>query len=205
MFTGIVSGLGTVVSCVPRGDGLRLGVSGLPRAWLLEAGESIALSGVCLTVTDFEPGQARFDIGPETLSLTGRDLWQAGAHVNLERALRMGDALGGHIVSGHVDGLAQVQSVTDSATTADREIWVQLPAALQRYVSHKGSIALEGISLTVNECHAGRLRVNLIPHTVAHTTARDWQVGSTLRVEVDRTLRSIVETIESYFAHNKAQ
>ena len=205
VFTGIISATATVCHSAPRGHGLRLTARGIPSDWDMVLGESIALAGVCLTVVDFRPGEADFDIGAETLSITGAGSWSVGSELNLERALRVGDALGGHLVSGHVDGTGTVQSIALDTSTLDRTIWIALPSHIQRYVSHKGSITLDGISLTVNEVHGELLRVNLIPHTVAITTARLWHVGRTVHVEVDRTVRSIVDTIETYFAHNKAQ
>jgi riboflavin synthase len=205
VFTGIISAQGTIEVSAARGAGLRICVQGLPKEWDLVLGESIALSGVCLTVVDFQAGQATFDIGSETLAITGQDGWQAGAHVNLERALRVGDALGGHLVSGHVDGVAEVLRVLQDPVTLDRAVWLALPYPLQRYVGHKGSITLDGISLTVNACTPEGIRVNLIPHTVAQTTAQHWQAGAHVRVEVDRQVRTIVEAVESYLATNKAQ
>jgi riboflavin synthase len=186
MFTGIVTDIGTVAKAEDKGD-LRLTIRcGYDMAGV-DMGASIACSGVCLTVVDKGSGWFAVDVSRETRSRTAADQWQEGARLNLERALRMGDELGGHIVTGHVDGVADVIGVCEEG--ASRRVGLRIPADLARFIVQKGSITLDGVSLTVNdvrdidgETHAS---VNIIPHTAQHTTLGTVAEGRQLNVEID--------------------
>ena len=196
MFTGIVTDVGTVRSAEQRGD-LRLVIgTGFDLAGV-ELGASIACSGVCLTVVDKGDDWFAVDLSGETVSRTAADLWREGSRLNLERSLRMGDELGGHIVTGHVDAVAEVvASHTEGDST---RIEVGLTSALAPMIAPKGSITLDGVSLTVNEVGeaAGRTRftVNIIPHTAQHTTLGELETGGQLNVEVDVLARYLARML----------
>ena len=192
MFTGIIQSVGRVAAAEPRGGDLHLVIEARDLVTRLSAervatGESIAVNGVCLTVLDPQDGHFSADVSRETLTLTTTGQLQVGDPVNLEAALRAGDPLGGHLMSGHVDGIAQVLSVAQDARSLRVE--VQLPEALARFVAPKGSIGLDGVSLTVNAVDGARFGVNLIPHTVAATTFGRLRAGSQLNLEVDQMAR----------------
>lgn len=188
MFTGIVAAVGRVRAVEPQGGDARLVIEtgALPMA-SATAGDSIAVNGVCLTATRVEAAAFAADVSRETLGLTTLGTLGAGAAVNLEPALRAGQALGGHYVSGHVDGVAVVLSRREDARSVRVEL--ELPAGLERYVARKGSICLDGVSLTVNEVSARRFGVNLVPHTVAVTILHDWRAGTRVNCEVDMVAR----------------
>ncbi len=192
MFTGIVQAVGEVVGAQPR-DGdlvLTLDVSelaGKVEAHRLAVGESICVSGVCLTVVRFDNRRFVADVSRETLAVTTLGSLVPGDKVNLEAALRAGDPLGGHLVSGHVDAVASVASLETDARSL--RVTVEVPPELRRFVVPKGSVTLDGVSLTVNQVEEGRLAVNLIPHTVAATTFSAVRVGSRLNLEVDQLAR----------------
>ena len=190
MFTGIVQDLGRVVSRELRGVDARL-VIATKNLDLTAAlvGDSISVQGVCLTVTSLDGASFSADVSHETLSLTTLGELAVGAAVNLEPALRAGDRLGGHLVSGHVDGVAQV-----SATSHDGDslrVRVTVPAELARYISRKGSVTVDGVSLTVNEVEGVTFGVNLIPHTQAVTTLGRLQAGVRVNLEVDPIARYV--------------
>lgn len=194
MFTGIIQAVGSVAGIGPRDGDLRLtlDVSALvPRVDTarLAIGESIAVDGVCLTVTQFDGTHVAADVSAETLGLTTLGSLRRGQRTNLECALRLGDPLGGHIVSGHVDGIAAVVSVASEARSV--RVVVEAPAALARLIAPKGSVALDGVSLTVNEVDGSRFGVNLIPHTLAATTLQDLAPGRMLNLEVDPLARYV--------------
>jgi riboflavin synthase len=184
VFTGIIQDVGEIASATPRGGDLRLEV----RAQLLDLsrhalGDSIAVSGVCLTIVEFGARSFFADLSLETLRLTTAGEWRQGAKVNLEPALRAGDALGGHLVSGHVDGLADIQSRTSDARSEKYQL--RAPPELARYIARKGSVALDGVSLTVNDVDGDRFDVNLIPHTQQVTTLGEWRPGARVNLEID--------------------
>lgn len=190
MFTGIIQAVGAVALHEPRGGDQRLWIA-TPAGWLEDVaiGDSIAVSGVCLTVVSH--GQSRFaaDVSRETLRLTTLGGLPDGATVNLEKSLRLADRLGGHLVSGHVDGLGEVVGVTGDARS---QCWrFRAPEALMRYLAAKGSITINGVSLTVNEVVADTFAVNLIPHTVAHTDFRERRAGDAVNLEVDLVARYV--------------
>jgi riboflavin synthase len=196
MFTGIVTDVGKIRSAEQRGD-LRLVIDTGYDTSTIDLGASIACSGVCLTVVDKGPGgdDSWFAVGVsgETVSRTAADLWREGAELNLERSLRLGDELGGHIVTGHVDAVATVAEVTPEGDSL--RIGIAVPATLAPMIAAKGSIALDGVSLTVNEVSdtgdGAHFTVNIIPHTAQHTTLHDIAAGRQLNVEIDVLARYI--------------
>ncbi|MCR8725295.1 riboflavin synthase [Frigidibacter sp. ROC022] len=194
MFTGIISDIGTVRSVSQKGDlHARIGT-----AWdvsTIEIGASIACDGVCLTVvaTGGTPPEGWFDvdISAETVAKTniGRNLWAPGKRINLERALKVGDELGGHIVSGHVDGVAEVLEIRDEGEST--RVGFRAPEDLARFIAPKGSVALNGTSLTVNEVEGRNFGVNLIPHTKTVTTWGEVKVGDVVNLEIDTLARYV--------------
>lgn len=194
MFTGIVSAVGRVTSAMPAAGGVRLrvGTAGLDFADAV-LGESIAVNGVCLTVIALPGGAFEADVSRETLSCTTG--FPEGARVNLERALRLADRLGGHLVTGHVDGVGEVVAVT--AAGDNRVIRFAAPREFARYIARKGSIAVNGVSLTVNEVSSMEFSVNLIPHTLAQTNLDDLAAGSRVNLEID-TVARYVERLQSF-------
>ena len=200
MFTGIVTDIGTLLSAEFQGKGIRRMRIGC--AYPVEdiaLGASIACAGVCLTVvaTGREAGQGWFEIDAsvETLNLTTLSRWQPGQRMNLERALKIGDELGGHIVTGHVDGVARIVARKDFDGMAHFEI--QAPHDLAKFIAAKGSAALDGTSLTVNEVSGDRFTILLIPHTLAVTTWGDKGGGDPLNIEVDLMARYAARLIEA--------
>jgi riboflavin synthase len=193
MFTGIVTDVGTVRSAEQRGD-LRLQIATGYDTDTIDLGASIACSGVCLTVIDKGYDWFAVDVSAETVSRTAADQWHEGAKLNLERSLRLGDELGGHIVTGHVDAVAEVVGVCPEGDSL--RIGVSVPRSLGPMIAPKGSIALDGVSLTVNEVRdaddgSTHFAVNIIPHTAQQTTLRDLTQGRQLNVEVDVLARYI--------------
>jgi riboflavin synthase len=191
MFTGIVTDIGETVSVAPRGDLRRLRIACGYDAETIAIGASIACAGVCLTVVALARDAARtiFDVdaAAETLAKTTVGAWTQGTRVNLERALKIGDELGGHIVTGHVDGVARIDSRDDFDGMA--RYWISAPAELSRFVAQKGSVALDGVSLTVNDVEGDRFSILLIPHTLAVTTFGGRGAGDALNIEVDMMAR----------------
>ena len=188
MFTGITTDVGTVRSAEQRGDrDLRLTIATGFDTATVDLGASIACSGVCFTVVDKGEGWFAVDVSGETLSRTAQDLWREGARLNLERSLRIGDELGGHIVSGHVDCVAQVVEVAPEGGSV--RLGLRVPAQIAPYLAPKGSITLNGVSLTVNEVSdddgVTHFTVNIIPHTAEHTTFAEIAPGRQLNVEID--------------------
>ena len=186
MFTGIITDIGTVRSVEQRGD-LRLTIATSYDLASVDLGASIACSGACLTVVDKGPDWFAVDISAESVSRTAPGLWREGARLNLERALRVGDELGGHIVTGHVDGLATVASVKHVGGSL--AIVLDAPRTLGPAIAPKGSITLDGVSLTVNSVEdrgeTTRFSVNIIPHTAEHTTLGTLEPGRQLNFEID--------------------
>jgi riboflavin synthase len=190
MFTGIIEGTGTLASIDMRGGDARLAieVGNLPFSDV-RLGESIAVNGVCLTVVDFSATHFEADASNETLSLTTLGGLAPGAVVNLERAMRPTDRLGGHLVSGHVDGIGTVLDIQHDARA---QRWrFAMPPALSRYIAKKGSICVDGVSLTVNEVDDEGFEVALIPHTVAHTAFAQTAVGAGVNLEIDLVARYV--------------
>jgi riboflavin synthase len=192
MFTGIVTDVGEVVSAEQRGD-LRLQVRTGYDLSTIDLGASIACSGVCLTVADKGADWFAVDVSAETVSRTAKEMWREGARLNLERPLRMGDELGGHIVTGHVDSVGEVIGVSPEGDS--NRIDVRVGRSLAPAIAQKGSICLDGVSLTVNDVSdaddGARFSVNIIPHTAHETTLGDIDVGRQLNVEIDVIARYI--------------
>src|SRR5690606_1992243 len=190
MFTGLIEGVGGLAAREPRGGDvrLRIAVGTLPFVGVA-SGESISVNGCCLTVVAFDDAHFEADASNETLALTTLGALPVGAAVNLERAMRPDDRLGGHLVSGHVDGTGRVRSITEDARA---QRWAfDAPAPLLRYVAKKGSICVDGVSLTVNAVDGGGFEVALVPHTVAHTAFAQAKVGDAVNLEVDLVARYV--------------
>ena len=188
MFTGIILGLGRVDAVEARGGDLRLridaGALDLARAAI---GDSISVQGVCLTATRIEGGCFEADVSRETLDKTTLNRLRVGDRVNLEPALRAGDPLGGHLVSGHVDAVGSLVAAREDARSWRMEF--ELPSELARFVAPKGSICLDGVSLTVNDVRGARFDVNIIPHTFTVTSLGERRVGDAVNVEIDLIAR----------------
>ncbi len=194
MFTGIVSGLGRVL-VVPRPSGGRIGIEHAATARRLQVGGSVAVNGACLTVVELEDAAFFAEVVPETLRRTNLGSLEAGAVVNLEPALAAGDALDGHLVQGHVDATAKVLEVHQA--DLGREVVVGLPPAISRLVAEKGSIAIDGTSLTVSDVDhpPDTFRVALIPHTLSATLAGGYQPGTVVNLEVDVVARYVARLV----------
>ena len=193
MFTGIVTDVGIVRSAEQRGD-LRLTIGTGYDLDSVDLGASISCSGVCLTVVDKGEDWFAVDVSAETVARTAAELWREGARLNLERSLRLGDELGGHIVTGHVDAVGQVVGVCPEGDS--QRVGISVPAELAPMIARKGSIALDGVSLTVNDVRdaedgATHFSVNIIPHTGRETTLGEISAGRQLNVEVDVLARYI--------------
>jgi riboflavin synthase len=183
MFTGIVREVGSVVAATGGAGGVRLTISAPRTAPLVEIGGSVSVNGVCLTAESVDGDTLAFHAVPETLSRSTLGTLTSGDGVNLEPALLAGDALGGHIVQGHVDGVGRIQSV--EAEGEGLRVIVEAPADLLRYCVEKGSITVEGVSLTIAELHDDAFGVALIPHTLAETTLAQLEPGRPVNLEVD--------------------
>ena len=199
MFTGIISNVGEVIEMTPSGERNRLRIaSGYP-AGSIDIGASIANSGACLTVVAVEPHGAgstiAYDVGAETLAVTTLGQWRPGTRVNLERALRVGDELGGHMVSGHVDGIAEIVSRRDFDGMAHFRF--RAPKDLAKFIAVKGSVALAGTSLTVNAVEGHTFEVLLIPHTLKVTTWGERKAGDRVNIEVDQMGRYAARLMEA--------
>ena len=197
MFTGIITDIGTLRMVEQRGD-LRARIGTAYRVEGIDMGASIACDGVCLTVvakgSDDQGGWFDVDISAETVSKTNLSGWAAGKRVNLERALKVGDELGGHIVSGHVDGLAEVVAIRDDGDST--RVTLRAPKTLARFIAPKGSVALNGTSLTVNEVDGCDFGINFIPHTKQMTTWGDVALGDHVNLEIDTLARYVARLAE---------
>lgn len=197
MFTGIVTDIGEIVALTPQAQGslhrLRIACTYDPKS--IAIGASIACSGVCLTVVATGDNWFEVDAAAETLALTTAKDWSVGTKLNLERALKVGDELGGHIVLGHVDGIARVtvhENLPDMA-----RFTLRAPHELARFVAQKGSVCLDGVSLTVNTVEDDRFSVLIIPHTLTVTTVGGWQMGHNVNLEVDQLARYAARLTET--------
>ena len=195
MFTGLIEGVGHLASREPRGGDarLRIAVGTLPFDDVV-SGESISVNGACLTVVAFDEAHFDVDASTETLALTTLGGLPIGAAVNLERAMRPDDRLGGHLVSGHVDGVGHVRSIADDARA---QRWAfDAPAPLHRYIAKKGSICVDGVSLTVNAVDDDGFEVALIPHTIEHTAFAQAKAGDTVNLEIDLVARYVERLLQ---------
>ncbi|WP_319544879.1 riboflavin synthase [Ruegeria conchae] len=193
MFTGIVTDIGTVAELDQQGD-LRARIRTSYDTAGIDMGASIANDGVCLTVIALGDDWYDVQISAETVSKTNLDHWQVGTRVNLERALKVGDELGGHIVSGHVDGVAEVIAVVDEGDST--RVTLRAPVDLARFIAPKGSVALNGTSLTVNDVEGCDFGINFIPHTKEVTTWGDVAVGDKVNLEIDTLARYVARLAE---------
>lgn len=200
MFSGIVTGLGEIAEVEEKSDGLRrLVIACNYDLGSIPLGASIACSGICLTVVERGGGadQSFFavDAAAETLRLTTAGHWRRGTRINLERSLRLGEEIGGHLVSGHVDGIAELVTRDDFLDSAS--FTLRMPSALSRFVAVKGSVALDGVSLTVNKVNGDTFSVMIIPHTLQVTTLGKAEPGARLNLEVDQFARYVARLMET--------
>lgn len=193
MFTGIITDLGQVRAVKASGDTRFEFSTGLDTA-TMEIGASVCCSGVCLTVIEKGDGWFAADVSAETLSKTTLGDWRQGTGVNFERPLKMGDEMGGHMVSGHVDGVAKVVSVTPEGLS--RRLVLDAPGALSRMIAPKGSVAIDGVSLTVNEAEDNQFGINVIPHTLENTTLGGLEAGMRVNLEIDMLARYVARLIQ---------
>lgn len=188
MFTGIIAAVGEVAQIEPRKGDLRLTINtGKLEIADMELGESVATSGVCLTVVEKTDSGFVADVSVETLACTTIGSWSVGQQVNLERALRLADRLGGHLVSGHVDGIGEV--IRRKTTARAEHFVVRAPESLSKYLAFKGSVAVDGISLTLNAVDQEEFELTIVPHTLAETTMANYQPGTKVNLEVDLIAR----------------
>ena len=196
MFTGIIKAIGTVERIEPQGGDLRLTIasSGLP--WQeFAVGESIAVNGVCLTATGYTNNGFETDVSVETMNVTSLKNLTAGSKVNLEPSVSLGERLGGHLVSGHVDCVAVIKARDTDARSVKLDI--EVPPEYRRYIARKGSVCVDGVSLTVNAVSANTFSVNIIPHTATETIIGDYQAGTTVNIEVDLLARYLERLLET--------
>jgi riboflavin synthase len=197
MFTGIITDIGTVARVEARGDA-RVTIATAYDMTGVDLGASIACSGVCLTVVDKAPGRFTVDVSAETVSRTA-DQWREGARLNLERAMKLGDELGGHIVTGHVDGVGTIASIDPEGDSL--RVAIRMPADLAPYLAPKGSVTIDGVSLTVNavddDADGCVIGLNIIPHTAGATTLGGLAAGASVNVEID-VLARYLRRMETY-------
>lgn len=199
MFTGIIQSLGQVIEREEKSGDLRFWVkTNFSHPENIKLGDSIAMDGVCLTVTDINADEVALDVSIETVNKTTVANWQTGTQLNLEPAMTLQDQLGGHIVSGHVDAIGHCLSRTPSARS---EVFTfKIPTELQKFVVTKGSITLNGVSLTVNSIDGDELSVNLVPHTMSHTNLGELQPNDRVNVEVDTIARYVEKMLRPHQA-----
>uniref|UniRef100_A0A832I203 Riboflavin synthase n=1 Tax=Eiseniibacteriota bacterium TaxID=2212470 RepID=A0A832I203_UNCEI len=196
MFTGIVEDIGRVAAIEERPGGRRFWVEAARATEDAAVGDSIAVNGCCLTIVALAPGRFAVEAVPETLARTTIGGWREGERVNLERSMRLDQRLGGHLVAGHVDGVGEVLAVV--AEGDGRRVTFRAPAALARFIAEKGSIAVDGTSLTVARVEGDRFEVAYIPHTLAVTTAGAYTPGRRVHLEVDLVARYVARLLEAH-------
>lgn len=203
MFTGIIQAKGQIGNIEPRNGDWRLTIqTGQLDMSDVQVGDSIATNGVCLTAIEIKDKTFVADVSAETLKVTTLGQFKVGTAVNLEKALRLQDRLGGHLVSGHVDGVGEVVSIRQEARSWRYEL--QAPVDIARYIAHKGSICINGVSLTVNEVEGTRFDVNIVPHTRSETTISEFQVGTKVNLEVDVLARYLERLLTAPKAEDQA-
>ena len=201
MFTGLIQGRGSLLRTERHGQDAGMVVQAHYAMEALTLGESIAVDGACLTVVSFQGNVFTVDVSAETLSRTtlGRKL--PGSHLNLEQALRLGDRLGGHLVTGHVDGMGTLRDRRQEGRSW--RLVLEAPPDLQRYIIEKGSIAINGISLTVNGCREDSFDANVVPHTFAETTIGEVKIGDTVNIETDLLGKYVEKMLKGFLNMNK--
>jgi len=195
MFTGIVTDIGEVRTARHSDGGLVLTVATAFDTAAIPLGASIACSGVCLTAIALEPGRFTVEVSPETLARSTLGDWRVGTRLNLEQSLRLGDEMGGHLVLGHVDGVVRVVARRTDGDSV--RFSFEAPDELAPFIASKGSVAIDGVSLTVNEAESSRFGVNIIPHTLAHTTFGDAAPGTRMNLEIDLIARYVGRLLEA--------
>ncbi len=193
MFTGLISDVGTVRSVEARAGGARIAIETAYDTTDIPIGASIACCGACMTVVEKEAGCFAIDASAESLARTTLGSWEAGRRINLERALCLGDELGGHMVTGHVDGVAEVAGRRPDGESL--RFTIEVPEDFARYIAPKGSVALDGVSLTVNEVEGCQFGINIIPHTASHTTFGALEPGDRVNFEVDLIARYVARLV----------
>ncbi len=194
MFTGIISDIGTITKAEQAGD-LRLTIACNFAPESIKLGDSIACNGVCLTVVKILNNGFVVELSNETISCTAKNQWQVSKKLNLERSLKMGDTLDGHIVSGHVDGIVTIQNIEKSGDS--HILTITASTELSRFIAQKGSVTLDGISLTVNNMKNNDFSVNIIPHTWKNTTLNERKIGDQLNLEIDILARYVARLLEN--------
>lgn len=194
MFTGIITDIGTVETLDRTGGDVRLGIETAFDLDTVDLGASIACSGCCLTVVDKKDAVFFVDVSAESISKTTIGAWDVGTRLNLERALKVGDELGGHIVSGHVDGLATLMSIKQEGDSW--RLTFDVPQGMAKFIAPKGSVTLDGISLTVNEVEGSTFGVNIIPHTWNQTTLNDRVESDSVHLEIDMLARYMARMMD---------
>lgn len=193
MFTGIITDMGTITAIDRRGGDVRFTIETAFDMAQIALGASIACAGCCLTVVETGDDWFAVDVSQESFSKTTLGFWEVGSRVNLEQSLKMGDELGGHLVSGHVDGVAEILSITPEG--GSHRLKIRVPEEFAKYIAPKGSVALDGISLTVNEVEGAIFGVNIIPHTWEVTTLGKAEAGTRLNFEVDLLARYVARQV----------
>ena len=183
MFTGIISDIGTIRQCEKQAGGLKIVIETQLSTDNWAIGASIACSGACLTVVEKQKNSFTVEISPETIACTNLKNWQVGSRINLEAALKLGDALDGHLVTGHIDGLAKLHSIKQQGNSW--HVMLEIPAELQKFVAEKGSLTVDGVSLTVNKVHDPLIDLMIIPHTWTQTCFQSYKAGDYLNIEID--------------------
>ncbi len=194
MFTGIITATAKINAITQQAGGIKLSIDSPYDTSGIALGASIAHNGVCLTVISKQTESYEVELSQETLDCTTAASWQQGQKLNVEQALKVGDELGGHIVSGHVDGVGEVVSIT--ALGAHYEVKIKAPEALQPFIAAKGSITVDGVSLTVNALEGDLFLLNIIPHTWEHTMFHHYEVGSQVNLEIDMLARYVARLQE---------
>lgn len=194
MFTGIIQELGEVQEIHQEGDAIRFVVDTKGYAQGSSIGDSLAVNGACMTITANRAGIVEFMTISESLKLTNLADLKVGSPVNLELAATLNTVMGGHLVSGHVDAIARVTSIQHMQTGC--EIWLDFPSEFEKFIIKKGSVSLDGVSLTVADIQSNRIRIALIPETLANTTVGQWDIGTSVNLEIDQIARHVARQLE---------